>query len=142
MRPSASNCNFCAPGFRVWGDIISYCIEQWLGWPDTLRPSAQIFNNEGCTWFRGIDLSCYHIRYTVYIWRLPAKSKQILLSGVYKSYACIWWSFDFKPFLLNDHYCKEKEVLVWRHSDNYFYIILIFEWSQVWFLASPFLDKL
>ena len=25
LRPSASNCNFCAPGFWVWEDIISYC---------------------------------------------------------------------------------------------------------------------
>ena len=47
LRPSASNYNFCAPGFRVWEDIISYCGEQRLGWPNTPRPSAQIFNNGG-----------------------------------------------------------------------------------------------
>lgn len=77
-----------------------------------------------------------------YIWQHTAISKQVLGSAGGKSYAYIWWSFDFKPFLFKDHYCKEYEVWVWRHSDNYFYIILIFEWSQVWFLASPFLGKL
>ena len=41
------------------------------------------------------------------IWQHKAKSKQMLGSVVYKSYAYIWWSFDFKPFLLNEHYCKE-----------------------------------
>ena len=76
------------------------------------------------------------------IWQFLPKSKQMLGSAGGKSYAYIWWTFDFKPFLFKDHYCKEYEVWVWRHSDNYFYIILIFEWRQVWFLASPFLGKL
>ena len=49
LRPSASNCTFCAPGFRMWRDIISHCREQRLGRPDTPRPSAQIFDNEGRT---------------------------------------------------------------------------------------------
>ena len=51
----------------------------------------------------------------------------------------------FRHFLFKDHYCKEREVWVWRHSDNYFYIIFIFDWSQVWvFLAFgvPFFCKL
>ena len=71
-------------------------------------------------------------------WNLkPMWEKAVNKSGAYT-----WLSFDFKPFLFKDHYCKEREVWVWRHSDNYFYIIFIFEWSQVWFLASPFLGKL
>ena len=47
------------------------------------------------------------------------KSKQMLGAAGGKSYTYIWWTFDFKPFLFKDHYCKEYEVWVWRHSDNY-----------------------
>ena len=67
------------------------------------------------------------------------KSKQMLGAAGGKSYTYIWWSFDFKPFLLNNHYCKEYEGILIIY---YFYIILIFEWSQAWVLASPFLGKL
>ena len=100
---------------------------------------------ENPTWKKKILAIKLHIWAIVppeyHIWKFMSKSKQMVGSAGGKSYAYIWRSFDFKPFLLNDHYCKVYEVWVWRHSDNYFYIILIFEWSQVWFLASPFLGK-
>ena len=148
--------------FNDWGhqDVIQYlvmllCImwHHWVSW-DVTWHHVDILLKLGpmCSGTRShknafryktviYDLG-YRCIIIISIWQRVPKSNKMLVSAEGKSYAYIWWSFDFKPFLFKDHYCKEYEVWVWRHSDNYFYIILIFEWSQVWFLASPFLDKL
>ena len=53
-----------------------------------------------------------------FIWQLTPKSKQVLGSAGGKSYAYIWWSLDFKPFLFKDHYCKDTRHLTQTHTDT------------------------
>ena len=78
----------------------------------------------------------------VRVWLLSIDMKTKVVQHIESEWMREWESvlvpsfcLTFRHFLFNEHYCKEYEVWVWRYSDNYFYIIFIFDWSQVWFVG-------
>ena len=103
--------DFCVYWFYVWG-VDEFML--WQVWKliyltlDGQAPRGDIFHHNLVSTVatrrqRPVYIYIYPI---INIRQDPAKFNNMLGSAVNKSYAYIWWSFDFKPFLFKDHYCK------------------------------------